>query len=131
MLTHVQVVHIPVSDQDRAKEFYVDRLGLAVVADLPGGPHGRWLQVAPPGAASTLAIVPGSGDNQPGSAAVVFETDDIEADVAALRGRGVDLPEHVEEMWWARSVRFTDPDGNHLALQTRTTAQQARTTAQR
>lgn len=123
MLTAVQIVHIPVSDQDRAEDFYVNRLGLSVVADVPSGHHGRWLQVALPGAATSLAIVPGTDDRVPGSAAVVFESDDIDADVAALRNRGVDLPGRVEQMPWARAIRFTDPDGNHLALQTRTTAQ--------
>lgn len=118
MLTHVQVVHVPVSDQDRAKDFYVDRLGMSVIADLHMGPHGRWLQVAPAGAATSLALVPGDGSSAPGSATLVFETDDIEEDVAQLRERGLDLPEQIEDMPWARAIRFTDPDGNNLVLQT-------------
>lgn len=117
MLTHVQIAHVPVSDQDRAKDFYVDRLGLSVVADMQMGPHGRWLQVSPAGAATSLAIVPGDRDTRPGSATVVFESNDIEADAATLRARGVDLPDQVEELPWARAIRFTDPDGNALALQ--------------
>lgn len=120
MLTHVQIVHVPVSDQDRAKDFYVDKLGLSVVADMQTGPHGRWLQVSPPGAATSLAIVLGDGDAQPGSAVLVFESDDVEADAQALRTRGVDLPAQVEQMPWATTIRFTDPDGNDLALQTPT-----------
>ncbi|MDS1272345.1 glyoxalase superfamily protein [Lipingzhangella sp. LS1_29] len=122
MLTHVQIIQVPVSDQDRAKDFYVDMLGLSVVADMQMGPHGRWLQVAPAGAATSLAIVPGHTVAPPGSATVVFESDDIEADAQALRARGVDLPEQVEQMPWATTVRFTDPDGNDLALQTPTAA---------
>lgn len=81
-------------------------------------PHGRWLQVAPAGAATSLALVPGDDTNAPGSATLVFETDDIEADVAQLRGRGLDLPDQIEDMPWARAIRFTDPDGNNLVLQT-------------
>ena len=119
MLTHIQIVHVPASDQDRAKDFYVERLGLSVVADVPMGPHGRWLQVAPAGAATSLAIIPGGGNTKPGSATVVLESDDIEADVQALRARGVDLPDRLEQMpWGATTIRFADPDGNDLALQT-------------
>jgi predicted enzyme related to lactoylglutathione lyase len=123
MLTHVQIVHVPVSDQDRAKGFYVDQLGLSVIADLQMGPHGRWLQVAPSGGATSLALVLGNGEDAPTSATVVLESDDIEADIAVLRERGVDLPEQIEEMPWARAIQFTDPDGNHLTLQTPATAQ--------
>ncbi len=120
MLTHVQVVHVPVSDQEAAYRFYVDGLGLAVVADQNMGPHGRWLQVAPEAAATTLALVQGDGDTAPGSVrGLVFETDDIEGDLARFRARGLDLPAEIEEMPWARAVRFSDPDGNGLVLQTR------------
>lgn len=123
MLTHVQIVHVPVSDQDRAKDFYVDQLGLSVIADMQMGPHGRWLQVAPAGAVTSLALVPGTGGGEAGSATVVLESDDFEVDIAVLRERGVDLPEQIEEMPWARAIQFTDPDGNHLALQTPAAAQ--------
>ncbi|KIP52863.1 VOC family protein [Leucobacter komagatae] len=117
MLTVVQVVHVPVSDQDRAKDFYVDRLGLVVVADLDMGPHGRWLQVAPEGAATSLALIPDEGSSPPAPATVVFESTDIEADAQLFRTRGVDLPNAIEEMPWATTLRFEDPDGNQLALQ--------------
>lgn len=123
MPTHVQIVHVPVSDQDRAKDFYVDRLGMSVIADMTMGPHGRWLQVAPSGAATTIALVPGDDSSTPGSATLVFETTDIEADVAQLRKRGLDLPDEIEDMPWARAIRFTDPDGNNLVLQTPAAAQ--------
>ena len=124
MLTHVQIVHVPVSDQDLARDFYVDKLGLSVIADMQMGPHGRWLQVAPEGAATSLAIVPGDGETQPGSATVVFESNDIDADAQSLRARGVDLPDEVEQMPWATTIRFADPDGNDLALQTPAAAQE-------
>jgi catechol 2,3-dioxygenase-like lactoylglutathione lyase family enzyme len=119
MLTHVQIVSVPVTDQDAAHEFYVDRLGLTVVADLEGGPHDRWLQVAPgsggPGT-TTLALMPAvDGARLTG---LVFETDDIEAEVARLVDRGVAVPDGVEDMPWARAARFEDPDGNQLVLQT-------------
>ena len=119
MITHVQIVHVPVSDQQAARGFYVDTLGLEVLADVQMGPHGRWLQVAPRGAATTLALVPGDERTAPGSlGALVLETSDVDKDVALLVERGVDVPDGIEDMPWARAARFSDPDGNTLVLQT-------------
>ena len=56
MLQQVQIIQVPVSDQQAAYDFCVGKLGLSVVADVAMGPHGRWLQVAPEGAATTLAL---------------------------------------------------------------------------
>lgn len=122
MITHVQIVHVPVSDQDKAKEFYVSRMGLEVIDDVTGGPWGRWLRVAVPGAATSLALVPGDEQSSPGSATVVFESDDLEADAVRLRDADVDVPNEIMEMPWARSVLFRDPDGNQLGLQSLTKA---------
>jgi catechol 2,3-dioxygenase-like lactoylglutathione lyase family enzyme len=119
MLERVQIIQVPVSDQQVARDFYVDTLGLSVVADVEMGPHGRWLQVAPRGAATTLALVPDGEHAAPGSiGGLVFETSDIDADVATLGNRGVAFPDGIEEMPWARAARFADPDGNVLVLQT-------------
>lgn len=118
MIESVQIVNVPVSDQQAAYEFYVDRLGLEVVADMSAGPHGRWLQVAPPGASTTLALT-AARDGEAGSlGGLVFETTDIDAAVDALEARGVTFEHGIEDQPWARVARFEDPDSNQLALQT-------------
>lgn len=116
MITNVQIINVPVTDQDRAREFYVDTLGLDLVADLSMGPHGRWLQVGASGARTTLALEP---DLMPAGSlrGLVLETADIDAAVAQLQTRGVEFPAGIEDMPWARVARFADPDGNGLALQ--------------
>ena len=48
-ITHIQLLSVPVTDQDRARDFYVDTLGFDLVADNPMGPDRRWVQVAPKG----------------------------------------------------------------------------------
>jgi catechol 2,3-dioxygenase-like lactoylglutathione lyase family enzyme len=58
VITRVGTVLIPVSDQDRALEFYVGTLGFEVLVDGPFGDGGRWIEVAPPGAATSIALVP-------------------------------------------------------------------------
>lgn len=123
MISQVQIVHVPVSDQDKATEFYVERIGMEVIDDVSGGPWGRWLRVTVPGAATSLALVPGDEQSTPGSATVILESDDVAADAACLRNEGVDVPEEIMEMPWATSVLFRDPDGNQLGLQPPTTPQ--------
>lgn len=119
MFGHIQIINVPVNDQDLAHDFYVGVLGLEVHADLSMGPHGRWLQVAPPGAATSLALTPATADSPAGSiGGLVFETNDIDAHVLRLTDAGVRFEGDIEEMPWARVARFEDPDGNQLALQT-------------
>ena len=81
-VTRIGTVIVPVSDQDRALEFYVGTLGFEVRIDGAFGDGGRWLEVAPPGAATTLALVPGDAME------VSLATADADADHAALRARG-------------------------------------------
>ncbi len=56
-ISHVQLFSVPVSDPDRARAFYVETLGFELVADTEMGPGMRWVQVRPPGAATSLTLV--------------------------------------------------------------------------
>ncbi|NQX29270.1 VOC family protein [Microbacteriaceae bacterium VKM Ac-2854] len=84
-ITEIGAVFVPVSDQDRSLAFYVDVLGFAKVAEFEYGGGHHWIEVAPPGAANTIALVPATeGAATPSDRAVcAFATDDI----AALHGR--------------------------------------------
>lgn len=119
MLSHLQIIDVPVRDQDQAFAFYVDTLGFEVRADLVMGPHGRWLQVAPPGAATSLALTL-DGEGAASGHRLVVESTDIERDVRRLEASGVSFDSGIEDMPWARVARFRDPDGNELSLQTPT-----------
>ncbi|MEV4656380.1 glyoxalase superfamily protein [Micromonospora sp. NPDC049301] len=119
-VTHVQLLSVPVTDQDRARDFYVDVLGFDLVWDNPMGPDGgRWVQVAPPGAATALTLVTWFPTMPPGSLkGLVLETDDLDADVARLRERGVDFADGgIQSAPWGRYATFDDPDGNGIVLQ--------------
>jgi catechol 2,3-dioxygenase-like lactoylglutathione lyase family enzyme len=111
-ITRVGTVIVPVSDQQRALEFYVGTLGFEVRVDGPFGDGGRWLEVAPPGAATTLALV------RAGGIEVSLATADAEADHAALRAAGVDADEAVIRMGESVPPMFTfrDPDGNRFRM---------------
>jgi len=116
-ITHVQLMSLPVSDQDKAKAFYVDVLGFELVSDTQMGADMRWVMVRPPGGQSAITLVTWFDSMPPGSVkGTVLETDDLETDVALLGERGV-VTNGIEQAPWGRYVSFDDPDGNGIALQ--------------
>ena len=118
MISHVQLLSLPVSDQDRARDFYVDVLGFDLVRDNPMGPDHRWVEVGPKGAQTSITLVTWFPTMASGSVkGVVLETGDLDADVAALTARGVTIPDGIQEQPWGRFVTFDDPDGNGIVLQ--------------
>jgi catechol 2,3-dioxygenase-like lactoylglutathione lyase family enzyme len=113
----IAIVSVPVSDQEAAKRFYTDMLGFSTVRDNPMGPDQRWVQVAPPGAETSVTLVTWFPAMRPGSiTGLVLETDDVAADHARLRSRGVVISD-LAEVPWGRYATFTDPDGNGWVLQ--------------
>jgi catechol 2,3-dioxygenase-like lactoylglutathione lyase family enzyme len=92
-ISQVGTVFVPVADQDRALEFYVDKLGFEKRADFPYGEGSRWVEVAPSGSTIAIALVPPSEGESPGGDAAycALATEDIEAAHATLRARGVDV----------------------------------------
>jgi catechol 2,3-dioxygenase-like lactoylglutathione lyase family enzyme len=118
-ITQVGTVMVPVSDQDRALEFYLDKLGFEKRTDTPYGEGERWVEVAPPGAPTTIALVPPrEGDPTGIETRVGFTTEDIEADHADLRARGVDADEAVMRMGdpVPPMFFFRDADGNNFLM---------------
>jgi catechol 2,3-dioxygenase-like lactoylglutathione lyase family enzyme len=117
MTTHINgitTVAIPVADQERALEFYVGTLGFEKRRDGTFGGGTRWLEVAPPGAATSVALVAGQGGVDTG---IRFTTTDAGADHESLRAAGVDVDAEVLR-WQGVPPMFTfrDPDGNRLVL---------------
>jgi catechol 2,3-dioxygenase-like lactoylglutathione lyase family enzyme len=115
-ITELATVAVPVSDQDKAVEFYLGNFGFEKRLDAAFGPGQRWVEVAPPEAASTIALVAA----HPGAPAGVdtgirLTTTDAEADHALLRARGVDVDE-ILRMGAGVPPMFVlrDPDGNRL-----------------
>jgi catechol 2,3-dioxygenase-like lactoylglutathione lyase family enzyme len=116
-ITEIGTVLIAVSDQDRALEFYVGTLGFEKRIDGPFGEGERWVEVAPPGAATTLALVP-AREGAPAGCEVSLTTRDADTDHAVLRARGVDADAAVMRMGDLVPPMFTfrDPDGNRFRM---------------
>ncbi len=113
----LELVAIPVSDVDRAKEFYVERAGFNPDHDHSVGDDIRFVQLTPPGSACSIAIGHGLTDAAPGSVkGMQVVVADIEAAHRELSGRGVDVSE-IQDFPWGSFVFFEDPDGNRWAVQ--------------
>ena len=115
-ITEVGTVIVPVSDQDRAIEFYTETLGFELRTDIPYGDGDRWVDVAPPGAVTTIALVPPREGQSVGVPTNMgLTTEDVDADHAALKERGADVDDVVRmgdpvpPMFFLR-----DQDGNQI-----------------
>lgn len=115
----VSVISIPVRDPEQALRFYVDVLGFQVVMDSTFGEGMRWLMLRPAGGGAAITLVTWFPEMPPGSVqGTVISVPNIEAAVAELRERGLDLPpDAVEEAPWGRWVTIDDPDGNSWVVQ--------------
>jgi predicted enzyme related to lactoylglutathione lyase len=113
----LELVAIPVSDVDRAKSFYVERVGFNADHDHAVSDEVRFVQLTPPGSACSIAIGSGVTDAPPGSVqGMQMVVSDIEAARAELAERGVEVSD-VQDYPWGRFVFFSDPDGNKWAVQ--------------
>jgi catechol 2,3-dioxygenase-like lactoylglutathione lyase family enzyme len=110
-------VAVPVSDQESALRFYVDRLGFEVLRDVPMGDGGRWLQVTPPGGRVPIALV-SAGDGVPVGidTGITFATSDAETDHGSFVWRGVDTDEVLHWPGVPAMFIFRDQDGNCLKV---------------
>ena len=119
-VTKIGTVVVPVADQDREIEFYVEKLGFQKRADVPFGNGYRWVEVAPGDAVTTIALAPppegrSTGNRETG---IGLQTEDIDAFHAELKAAGVDVDAEVSRMgdpvpplFWLR-----DPEGNSLMV---------------
>jgi len=113
----LELVIIPVSDVDRAKAFYTDKVGFNADYDHTVSAEIRFVQLTPPGSACSIAIGRGIVEGEPGSVrGLQMVVADVEAAHAELLARGADVSD-VQDLDWGRFVFFADPDGNQWALQ--------------
>jgi catechol 2,3-dioxygenase-like lactoylglutathione lyase family enzyme len=112
----LELVQVPVSDVDRAKAFYTEKVGFHEDHDHRVTDDLRFVQLTPPGSACSVALGTGLSDKPPGSAQLQLVVGDIHAARAELVGRGVEVGE-VQEFPWGSFVFFQDPDGNSWSVQ--------------
>lgn len=113
----LELVPVPVTDTDRAKQFYVEKVGFHADHDFKVRPGLRFVQLTPPGSACSVVIGEGTTEMAPGSQKnLQMVVRDAAKIGEQLRSRGVDASP-VDEQPWGKFVYFADPDGNTWALQ--------------
>jgi catechol 2,3-dioxygenase-like lactoylglutathione lyase family enzyme len=129
MITSILSTTVFVSDQDRALDFYVGKLGFEKRADQPMGPDApRWIAVAPKGAATTLVLYKPTPSN-PGASSYelaksligtftpfIFQVDDMTRIYDELSAKGVEFGDKPEKQPWGWWATIKDPDGNVIGL---------------
>jgi len=115
--THIRqvgTVAVPVHDAERALAFYHGTLGFEIRRDVPFGQGNRWIEVAPVGAATTIALAPPGANATAVDTGIRLTTADCEADHRALRDQGVAVDEVMHWPGVPAMFSLRDPDGNTL-----------------
>src|ERR1700721_2671854 len=115
MIRAIDIVTIPVRDQDTALKFYAEKLGFKIATNQDfGDGKQRWIELLIPGAESRIALFSPEGfENRIGGfQPVTFRCDDVFATAEALKSRGVKLAAEPEKEVWGTMAKFKDPDGN-------------------
>jgi catechol 2,3-dioxygenase-like lactoylglutathione lyase family enzyme len=113
----LEVVQVPVSDVDKAKSFYTDRLGFALDHDVEYIPGIRVVQLTPPGSTASIVIGTGMTSMLPGSLeGLQLVVPDMASTRAELLQRGAEISE-VQDMGGTAFAYFSDPDGNRWVIQ--------------
>ncbi len=113
----IELIFVPVTDVDRAIEFYVDKVGFTLDIQARVDENIRFVQVTPPTSDCSIAFGEGITDMTPGTQnSIQAVVPDAEAARQQLLDSGVDAPE-VETLAWGSFTSFSDPDGNTWTLQ--------------
>lgn len=117
MITHVTLTTLPVRDQERTLDFFVNKLGMTVRTDQPYGPGTRWIEVVPPdgGAGIVLSKVDDDAAYAGPLTNVLLGCDDAPATAARLRRAGVEVTDPVTEPW-GTFILVTEPDGRQICI---------------
>ena len=113
-ITHIGTVGIPVTDQDKALEFFTGTLGFEKRLDMRAGENFRWVTVAAPGAEVDVALIAGDAVGQ--DTGIRFMVPDAETEHTAMRQRGIEVGELLRWPGVPAMYEFKDPDGNRFEV---------------
>ena len=118
MFTKIGTISIGVSDQDKALDFYVNKLGFEKIDDQPMSDTERWIDIALPGAQThiMLGLRGQSGGNNTGMTGYILHTDNIEETCATLKARGVTITQELSTQPWGKWAQFADLDNNEFGI---------------
>jgi catechol 2,3-dioxygenase-like lactoylglutathione lyase family enzyme len=119
----IAMVSLPVSDQERAKSFYVDKLGFTVIADYVMGnaeagerAGNRWVMLLPPGGGVSITLTTWFEDLRPGVMKMSLSTYDVEKTYQELKTKDVQTNNEISNAPWGKWFSIDDPDGNNWLI---------------
>jgi predicted enzyme related to lactoylglutathione lyase len=118
MITHIKFVSIPVRDQNRALDFYTEKLGFTIITDQPFDEKQRWIELRVPKAETRVVLFTMEGDEQRVGSIMplAYACDDIEQSYEELSGRGVEFEGKPQKQHWGSYALFKDSEGNRFVL---------------
>lgn len=118
MIRKIKFVGIPVKDQDRALDFYVNTLGFTLVTDQPMGPGQRWVEIKPPKGETGVALfTPPGHEGRVGTfTGISMDCDDLERTHKELAAKGVQFPKPPQKQPWGKMAIMADSEGNQIVL---------------
>ncbi len=118
MITNIKFVSIPVRDQNRALDFYTEKLGFTIITDQPFDEKQRWIELRIPKAETRVVLytMEGQEDRIGTFSPVVFACADVEKTYEELKARGVDFDGPPEKQPWGTFAKFKDSEGNQFVL---------------
>lgn len=121
MIKRIKFIGIPVADQDRALDFYTEKLGFRILTDQQFSPTQRWIELSIPGATTGIALFtpPGHEDRIGTFANTSWEVDNVEQAYEALLAKGVEFTAPPVKQPWGTSVIMKDSEGNTIVLSSR------------
>lgn len=120
MITQIKLITVPVHDQNRALDFYTEKLGFTIITDKPFDGKQRWIELRIPKAETRLALFTPEGDEKRiGSFMnLSFACDDVEQTYTELKARGVEFDGPPQKQPWGTFAKFKDSEGNAFVLST-------------
>ena len=120
MISHLKFASVPVRDQNRALDFYTEKLGFTIIADKPFDGKQRWLELRIPQAETRLVLfTPEEHEKRIGTfSGMSFACDDVEKTYAEYKARGVPFEGPPEKQPWGTYAMFKDSEGNSFVLST-------------
>jgi lactoylglutathione lyase len=118
MIKKIATAAVYVEDQQKAKSFWLEKVGFELRREEQMGPDSNWLEVAPVGAESALVIYPKKmmknwAELKP---SIVFDCEEIESVFETMKNNGVEFEGELQKMQWGTFVSFKDEDGNSFLL---------------
>src|SRR3954452_25222968 len=118
MIKQIKFISIPVADQNRALDFYTDKLGFTIITDQPFDEKQRWIELRIPKAETRVVLFTPEGEEKRiGSfMPMSYACDDIDATYKQLRERGVEFEGDPQKQPWGTYAMFKDSEGNRFVL---------------